>query len=272
MRCSSSFKTMAAPLEFALHGSNHGGFFRNGASRALPGIRGGITREQCDHRERVGQGETQPLTAGMESFLNCVGVLRKDFGAYARRTTDQLKSASLAKVEELGRPYKYLVSSRHRKEDIVRRILVESPGGRGSDLRAVLCRAVPDVQPPPITGEEAPRLPAPTRQVPTPVPLFPAPALRHHARPRADVVSVHGADLHERPRVARFELVETWRFELQTFALRTPVGGFGSRDDTERKRRSAVGNKLLVAKPCWSRIASMSSSLELYRVTKQPRK
>lgn len=71
------------------------------------------------------------FAAGMESFLNGVGVLRKDFGAYARRTTDQLKSASLARVEELGRPYKYLVSSRHRKEDIVRKILADSPVDEG---------------------------------------------------------------------------------------------------------------------------------------------
>ena len=28
------------------------------------------------------------FAAGMESFLNSVGVLRKDFGAYARRTSD----------------------------------------------------------------------------------------------------------------------------------------------------------------------------------------
>ncbi len=71
------------------------------------------------------------FAAGMESFLNGVGVLRKDFGAYARRTTDQVKSASLARAEELGRPYKYLVSSRHRKEDIVRRILADSPVDEG---------------------------------------------------------------------------------------------------------------------------------------------
>lgn len=67
----------------------------------------------------------------MTVFLNRVGVLRKDFGAYARRCTDELKSASLAKVEELGRPYRYLTSSRHRKEDIVRRIQADSPVDEG---------------------------------------------------------------------------------------------------------------------------------------------
>ena len=67
------------------------------------------------------------FSAAMEIFLNRVGVLRKDFGAYARGCTDELKSASLAKVEELGRPYRYLTSSRHRKEDIVRRIQADSP-------------------------------------------------------------------------------------------------------------------------------------------------
>ncbi|MBK8979937.1 MAG: hypothetical protein IPM29_28905 [Planctomycetes bacterium] len=38
---------------------------------------------------------------GMEAFVNSIGVLRKDFGAYARQTTEELKSASLAKCHEL---------------------------------------------------------------------------------------------------------------------------------------------------------------------------
>lgn len=68
---------------------------------------------------------------GMELFINRIGVLRKDFGEYARRTTEAMKTASLARCHELGRPYRYLTSSRERKESIVQRILAESPVDEG---------------------------------------------------------------------------------------------------------------------------------------------
>ena len=68
---------------------------------------------------------------GMEAFVNSIGVLRKDFGAYARRTTEELKSASLAKCHQLERPYQYLTSSRVRKETLVRQILDKSPIDEG---------------------------------------------------------------------------------------------------------------------------------------------
>jgi hypothetical protein len=60
---------------------------------------------------------------GMELFINRIGVLRKDFGEYARRTTEAMKTASLARCHELGRPYRYLTSSRvsavtfHQREE-----------------------------------------------------------------------------------------------------------------------------------------------------------
>jgi hypothetical protein len=72
------------------------------------------------------------FNGGMEAFVNRIGVLRKDFGACARRTTDQLKSASLARCHALDRPYRcYLTSSRTRKETLVQEILGGSPVDEG---------------------------------------------------------------------------------------------------------------------------------------------
>jgi len=61
-------------------------------------------------------------TAGMMGFLSAMGVLLKDFGEYVERVTKQLKEASVAEAERLGRPMRYLQSSRTAKEPIARKI------------------------------------------------------------------------------------------------------------------------------------------------------
>jgi len=62
------------------------------------------------------------FSAGMMTFLSHVGVLLKEFGAYAEATTTRLKEASLATARELERPITYLPSSGTRKEDVAREI------------------------------------------------------------------------------------------------------------------------------------------------------
>jgi hypothetical protein len=62
------------------------------------------------------------VTGGMMDFLWHVGVLLKDFGAYAEATTRRLKQASLQAAEELKRPIIYLPSSQTRKEDLARSV------------------------------------------------------------------------------------------------------------------------------------------------------
>ncbi|MGH9419829.1 MAG: hypothetical protein ACRD3J_07650 [Thermoanaerobaculia bacterium] len=59
---------------------------------------------------------------GMLHYLSANDVLLKDFSAHAETVTEQLKKASLAKAEALGRPVKYLTSSKVSKEEIAREI------------------------------------------------------------------------------------------------------------------------------------------------------
>lgn len=65
--------------------------------------------------------------AGLEGFLAFRGILRKDFGAFARQATDRVKAASLAPAEALGLPIAYLPSSQIKKEAVAQRYLAEHP-------------------------------------------------------------------------------------------------------------------------------------------------
>jgi hypothetical protein len=60
---------------------------------------------------------------GMRHYLHANDVLLKDFGSHVERVSQQLKRASLAEAEALGRPVKYLTSSQVSKEEIAREIL-----------------------------------------------------------------------------------------------------------------------------------------------------
>ena len=57
---------------------------------------------------------------GMKRYLWANQVLLKDFGSHVERVSWQLKQASQAEAESLGRPVKYLASSQVSKEDIAR--------------------------------------------------------------------------------------------------------------------------------------------------------
>jgi len=55
---------------------------------------------------------------GMKDFLWETGILFKDFGVYAEKTTNELKKATERMAEKLGRPLQYIKSSRENKEEI----------------------------------------------------------------------------------------------------------------------------------------------------------
>ena len=61
-------------------------------------------------------------TAGMMGFLYGVGVLLKDFGDYAERTTKRLKESSLEAARRLDRTIKYLPSSKTKKLPLAKKI------------------------------------------------------------------------------------------------------------------------------------------------------
>lgn len=62
---------------------------------------------------------------GMRHYLHANDVLLKDFGSHVERVSQQLKNASLAEAEALGRPVKYLTSSQVSKEEIAREIVAK---------------------------------------------------------------------------------------------------------------------------------------------------
>lgn len=55
---------------------------------------------------------------GLGSFLSYMGVLLKDAGGWMQQRSEELKKASLAMAEELGRPVQYVNDSALRKEDL----------------------------------------------------------------------------------------------------------------------------------------------------------
>ena len=73
---------------------------------------------------------------GMKRYLWANQILLKDFGSHVERVSRQLKEASLAEAEALGRPVKYLASSQVSKEEIARGIAARE--GMGDGLVCVL--------------------------------------------------------------------------------------------------------------------------------------
>jgi len=59
---------------------------------------------------------------GLLKYLCHRGIKLKDFGRHSRELSDRIIAASLAPVEQAGRPVIYLPGSRNRKEDIAREI------------------------------------------------------------------------------------------------------------------------------------------------------
>lgn len=58
------------------------------------------------------------LVAGMKAFLWKRQVLLKDFGSYAEAVTDEIKDATYAAAERLGRPVRYLPLPKTNKEGV----------------------------------------------------------------------------------------------------------------------------------------------------------
>jgi hypothetical protein len=81
----------------------------------------------------VFRGHLMPLMRdrGMYYFLESAGILLKDYKPYLNRTTAQLKSASLAEAQELGRPVQYLSSAKTDKEELARKLLKDNPIDEG---------------------------------------------------------------------------------------------------------------------------------------------
>ncbi len=62
------------------------------------------------------------LVGGMASYLHTVGVLLKDFGAFAEEQTKRLRKASLDAAQHLERPIIYLSKPQISKEETARAI------------------------------------------------------------------------------------------------------------------------------------------------------
>jgi hypothetical protein len=62
---------------------------------------------------------------GMKRYMWANQVLLKNFGSHVERVSDRLKKASLTAAEALGRPVKYLTSSKVSKENMARDIAVK---------------------------------------------------------------------------------------------------------------------------------------------------
>lgn len=63
--------------------------------------------------------------SGLMAVLSHLGVLLKDFKAFATGVSEKLKDASLAAAERAGRPVRYLPSARIGKEEVARQIAQE---------------------------------------------------------------------------------------------------------------------------------------------------
>jgi hypothetical protein len=63
--------------------------------------------------------------AGMQAFLGRAGIRLLDFKDYVSRTSERVKEAALASARRLGRPIRYLRSSKTSKESLVEQILLE---------------------------------------------------------------------------------------------------------------------------------------------------
>jgi hypothetical protein len=75
------------------------------------------------------RGHLLPLCheGGVRAFLASQGVLLKDFGHFVETVTGMIRDAATGVVERLGRPSRYLESSRISKEEVARQVLAERP-------------------------------------------------------------------------------------------------------------------------------------------------
>jgi hypothetical protein len=69
--------------------------------------------------------------AGMQAFLWRAGIRLLDFKEYVSRTSEHVKETALASARRLGRPIRYLRSSKTSKESLVEQILLEQPISKG---------------------------------------------------------------------------------------------------------------------------------------------
>jgi len=68
---------------------------------------------------------------GMKGFLWVKGVAWKDYARYVSEVSQRVKQASLASLEELRRPIRYLTSGKQSKEETARNIAREDHIGSG---------------------------------------------------------------------------------------------------------------------------------------------
>jgi hypothetical protein len=68
---------------------------------------------------------------GMEAYLNACHVLIKDFKGFAEEITQRIRQRAWRQAERLGRPVRYLPSSRESKEELARQIAREDGVQRG---------------------------------------------------------------------------------------------------------------------------------------------
>jgi hypothetical protein len=75
------------------------------------------------------RGHLLPLCyeGGVRNYLAAQGVLLKDFGRFVESVTGMIRDAATGVMDQLGRPSRYLESSRISKEDVARRFLAEQP-------------------------------------------------------------------------------------------------------------------------------------------------
>jgi hypothetical protein len=81
----------------------------------------------------VFRGHLLPLMrdGGMYFFLEAAKVRLLEFKDFVTATTNRLKEASLAEARKLGRPVRYLDSSKVNKEDLARQLLAQHPVEEG---------------------------------------------------------------------------------------------------------------------------------------------
>src|SRR5438874_6367498 len=126
--------------------------------------------------------------AGLGSFLSYAGVPLKDAGEWMNARTEELKDASLAAAHAAGRPVQYVQRPRRPQGGRGPRDRPPRQDRRGPGVRADGRRAVPGLRRASHPRDEEARAGQPSPQVPAPVPLLPAPAVRPDARAVADVV------------------------------------------------------------------------------------
>ena len=69
--------------------------------------------------------------SGLGAVMSFLGVLLKDFKAFAMGLSEELKAASLAMALSANRPVRYLASAHARKEDVARQIAREDGIDKG---------------------------------------------------------------------------------------------------------------------------------------------